>query len=58
MDTVDNHPVEFSKILKRQGFLVNVIVTDDQIRVLLEGDTSHVYFQGRDRYFGIQSTKN
>jgi len=44
MDTVDNHPMEFSKILKRQGFLVNVIVTDDQIRVLLEGDTIPLLF--------------
>jgi hypothetical protein len=39
--------MELSKILKRQGFLVNVIVTDDQIRVLLEGDTIPHLLSGR-----------
>jgi hypothetical protein len=46
MDTVENDPMEFSKILKRQGFLLNVIVTDDQIRVLLEGDNISRLFSG------------
>jgi hypothetical protein len=43
---------------EKQSFLVNVIVIDEQIRVLLEGDTIPCHFQGGDRCFGIQSIKN
>jgi hypothetical protein len=61
IDTVDNHPMKFRKFFLGRGgggFLVNVIVTDDQITVLLEGDTIPCYFQGGDMWFGIQSIKN
>ena len=44
---MDNHPMEFSKIVKKQRFLVNVIVIDDLIRMLLEGDTIPCLFSRR-----------
>jgi hypothetical protein len=59
MDIAENHPMEFHEILKRQGIPVNLLFTDDKIGVPLEGDTiPHVYFQGGDKCFGMQSTKN